>query len=990
MGRYSPQLGGGGNCSAVSAPPINVVKTCIACPLHQRASSNCVPGRGAVYPNVKILLVGEAPGKEEDRQGRVFAGPSGDLMNTLLEECRIDPAVVRWTNTVRCCPKDSLGQPTKPDLPDIKTCVSQHLLIEIMESRPEVIVALGKVAATGLINNRSKLDDLRGVQHDFQFPEAFIEWAASTRGVCLWEPDYEKCGDVVPTVYNPKTCKSITYPVVVAYHPAASLHKKSAYLRGLTASDLVYARKVAFHEDRLDGVDYRYVYSVDELAQWGDYILSLYRSGQISYIGYDTETDGPDGDEDGGLRPLDPATEIVTIQVAYGFKKAICVPVSHPEGGFNNTIGIAAVRDFIVRVLGEIPVAGQNVGFDYLQTFAKFGFRIPVICFDSKLANQCVYSGTEPNDLDFIASKYLGMQGYGDGLKKDKSRLPKGKRTFKNLHLNKAYLDYACGDTDVVFQVKPILEKILVDEGLMWGYQHLYIETLIPGLEQEIAGLLVDREVVGWLDQELPRQMDELHKKITSYRLYPTHLLNAGCPPQFIQAVIDENAPPAIMKKYRFNMGSYPQKADLIFRTMGIPSRDEWKTEKGADSTSSDVLDEVLDFVASQPGDTTAEQAVIKAMQDYSGVSKLHTSYIANLNQNVPDRGQPRNPLFSPYWPKELLPWSVHPKLNLGGTATGRASASEPAIHGMPKKSAVKRMFKSRWREQGGLHLQFDQSQMEVRVLAMSCMSGDPGLQKAIRSGADFHYFVASLVFGKPIEDITKDERQMCKAVNFAVLYGAGAERVAAQTGLSKQQAQAFMDKYLGMFKGVAAFQARQHALVHKNGCCWTPLGRRRLLSAKQFSKGDVERRSVNTPIQSFASDITLKCGNDIAREITTRQWKSLQYLFVHDSLAWDTYPGEFFDLYELAHYYMSEVPAQKYAGLIDVPLASECEAGYSWGNLCKVTRVDRQNWKLVGKEENLSALVYQLSISGYQLQHIPGTVEDKEGNFSWDLIVNR
>jgi len=950
-------------------------KTCTNCSLHVSARFNCVPSRGADHPH--LLLVGEAPGKEEDQTGQPFVGRSGKLLDQILASADISPDACRWTNTVRCIPMVD-GKIKSPTPKQRNVCVESWLLWEIAQQQPALIVALGKTASVALTGNRSAIDRMRGFQHSFRFPADFIAKAEREYNLVLYEGIPDKTGGIPPQSYNRKTCRSIEYPVVVTYHPAAALLKKSQNLSGLIASDLVYARKIVYQEPRLPGTDYRVVQSVDELNQWSDFLLDYYKSGQTPWLSLDVETGGPD--DKAGLREFDPLTEIVSIQVTWKEKHAILIPVSHPEGNFANAFGIAAIKNFLQRLFYDeaVPVIGTNIPFDYKQIYAKFGVRLRTISFDAKFAHQCRYAGDEPNDLDYLSAKYCGMQGYGDGLKSNMAKLPGGKKSFQNLTLDQAFIDYSCGDTDAVYRLAPILIDELKQHGLWETYQTCFLQPLIPIAEMQINGLPIDQEVYEWLKYEMPLTLKDLMCPIRESRFYPQFLQERGCPPQYVSSLVKGTAPQNVTDKYAFNPGSSKQKAKLLFGILGLPQNPERVSKKtGEPSTDKDTLNELNDICASHGW--SDELAVLSAIRQYSLISKLHSSYIVNLPNVVHDKGELKNDLFAPYWPSHLIPWSCHPQYKLDGTQTGRLSAANPAIHNMPSKSAIKRLFRSRWREAGGCHLQFDYGAMEVRILACSFMANDPTLKAAFLQGFDAHKYVASLVFQKPIEQVTAAERKVCKTVNFACLYGSGPQNVAGLLGISLRKAENFIADYLATLSHVAKWKHIQEQNALMQGFVKSAFGRIRYLSTKVYSIGEVERRAVNTPIQSTASDVTLTSYVRIFWGMLKQAYKSLPYLFVHDSLGFDVFPGEFFDLWEFLQHEMADVPPTLYPWL-DVPLVVDCDAGYSWGAMAKVQRMDRQNWKILGESENCSALVHQLRLAGHQFSVVESqeVIEEK------------
>jgi len=974
---------------AAAVPGFESPKTCTKCPVHELGGTkNCIPSRGADNPH--FMFVGDHPGKDEDRLGQVIAGRSGTVLDEITTKAGISLQVCRYAMALRCSPVVN-GSVEKPKPADTRVCVQEHLLMEIAQQKPHLIVALGKAASVALTGNRSSIDRMRGYQHPFSFPDDFIE-QAEAQGMILYEGIPEKTGGIPPQKWDKKTCRSITYPVVVTNNPKATFAKKGQNIAGSIESDLVYARKTVYNEPRLEGVDYRVVQSIDELNQWGNFLIDYVRSGATPWLSFDVETGG--SDDTAGLRWADPATEIVSIQVTWREKYSILIPVSHPDGNFGDLFGIAAIREFLRRLFsveGEaIPIIGTNLPFDFKQVYSKFGVRIASIAFDAKFAHQCLFAGDQPNDLDYLSAKYCGMQGYGDGLKAGLAKLPQGKKAFQNLPLDQSFIDYSCGDTDSVFRMAPIIIQELVDNNLWETYANCFLASLIPMAEMEINGLCIDHEVYDWLSYEMPITLAKLKEPIRHSQFYPYFLQARGCTQANAQMLIDGNAPPKIQKDFGFNPGSGKQKAKLLFEIMGLPRNPERVSEKTGDpSMDKDSLDELRDICSSNGW--SEHLAIIESIQEYTTTSKLYSSYILNLPKVVHDKAEPKHELFRPYTPADLLPWSVHPQYKLDGTQTGRLSVADPAIHNMPQKSAVKRLFMSRWREFGGCHLQMDYAAMEVRILACSFAANCPTLKDAFAQGFDAHKYVASIIFGIPIDQVTPEQRKVCKTVNFATLYGSGPENVAGLLGVSEAKARKFIKDYLGALPAVASWKdgIQKSALI--TGLVTSAFGRIRYLSKKAFSKGDIERRAVNTPIQSTASDVTLTSYVRCFHRLRELGFRSKPYLMIHDSLGFDVYPGEFFELWELLQHEMAVVPPTIYPWL-DVPLVVDSDAGYSWGAMASVERLDRNQWKVISpSRQKCEAQVHQLRLAGHQIDcQVAEEIVDGKANIAWYLTVQR
>jgi uracil-DNA glycosylase family 4 len=132
---------------------------CQRCPLAQ-TRTNAVPGEG--NPGAELMFVGEAPGHDEDIQGRPFVGKAGKLLTNIIQAMQFKREEVYITNVLKCRPP---GNRT-PRGSEIETC-REYLLRQIERIQPRVIVTLGKVAADFFIQNRLGMTALRGDFHDY-------------------------------------------------------------------------------------------------------------------------------------------------------------------------------------------------------------------------------------------------------------------------------------------------------------------------------------------------------------------------------------------------------------------------------------------------------------------------------------------------------------------------------------------------------------------------------------------------------------------------------------------------------------------------------------------------------------------------------------------------------------------------------------------------------------------------------------------------------
>lgn len=136
------------------------IRSCMQCPLHA-SRTHAVPGDGML--DVKAMLIGEAPGREEDRHGRPFVGAAGRFLDEVLAESGLDRSALFITNTVKCRPENN----RTPRKREVDTCASLYLFEQIALVNPPLIMVLGSVAAKKLLGV-SSVNEARGrlIEHN--------------------------------------------------------------------------------------------------------------------------------------------------------------------------------------------------------------------------------------------------------------------------------------------------------------------------------------------------------------------------------------------------------------------------------------------------------------------------------------------------------------------------------------------------------------------------------------------------------------------------------------------------------------------------------------------------------------------------------------------------------------------------------------------------------------------------------------------------------
>jgi len=135
------------------------VKSCISCGLHQ-SRTQTVFGVGSLQ--AKLMLIGEAPGFHEDKQGEPFVGRAGQLLNAMLHSIGLNRELVYIANILKCRPP----QNRDPGPEEVAKCLP-FLQQQIELLAPKLLIALGRVAAHHLLNTTSSLESLRGRTHHY-------------------------------------------------------------------------------------------------------------------------------------------------------------------------------------------------------------------------------------------------------------------------------------------------------------------------------------------------------------------------------------------------------------------------------------------------------------------------------------------------------------------------------------------------------------------------------------------------------------------------------------------------------------------------------------------------------------------------------------------------------------------------------------------------------------------------------------------------------
>ena len=346
-----------------------------------------------------------------------------------------------------------------------------------------------------------------------------------------------------------------------------------------------------------------------------------------------------------------------------------------------------------------------------------------------------------------------------------------------------------------------------------------------------------------------------------------------------------------------FNISSPQQLGRVLFEDLKLPAPVKYGKGKTI-STAADVLEELAE-----------SHEIVRKVLEYRQLTKLRGTYVEALPALI-----------------DPVTGRIHTSFNQAGAATGRLSSSNPNLQNIPIKTDLGREIRAAFIPRDGWKLLVaDYSQIELRLLAH--MSHDPVLVEAFRNGEDIHTRTAAEVMGVHPMMVTPDARRAAKAVNFGIVYGISPFGLAAQIGISRTEAERYIQSYFERYAGVRRFIDDTIAEVRRSGVTKTLMGRERPIpdmnSRNPNARGFAERTAVNSPLQGTAADIIKIAMIRIDRELQKRKARML--LQVHDELVLEAPPEELAEVAALVKREMEN------ALPLDVPLLAEIGSGNNW-----------------------------------------------------------
>lgn len=428
---------------------------------------------------------------------------------------------------------------------------------------------------------------------------------------------------------------------------------------------------------------------------------------------------------------------------------------------------------------------------------------------------------------------------------------------------------YAAEDADITLRLhQHLYPSIKNDDRLDYIYREIEMPILDVLFAIERNGVLLDYKLLQNQSHELGGKLQILEQQ--AYAI-------AGQP---------------------FNLNSPKQIQEILFNQLKLPIIK--KTPTGVPSTDEDVLQQLaLDY------------PLPKLLLDYRSLAKLKSTYTDKLPLMM-DRNTGR----------------VHTNYSQAVAVTGRLASSDPNLQNIPVRTSEGRRIREAFIAPPGFQIiSADYSQIELRIMAH--ISQDEGLLKAFAAGEDIHRATAAEVFGIPLDQVDQEQRRYAKVINFGLIYGMSEFGLAAQLGIERSAARAYMERYFARYPGVERYMQLTREKAKQMGYVETVLGRRLWLPEINNANGNrrqgAERAAINAPMQGTAADIIKLAMIAVLNWLQQDKLRSKLIMQVHDELVLEVPDDEIALMKNALPSYMSQVLQ------LDVPLLIEVGVGNNW-----------------------------------------------------------
>lgn len=885
-----------------------------------KANSHFIKPDGSMTP--KVLFIGEAPGEQEDKEGKPFIGPAGRILRKNLLAIQIPEKDYCIHNVVACRPPNN----KTPTFREMIPC-SGFLGGIIAQMKPKVIATLGSNALKAITGNK---DD--GVRKYITEPS------------CKTHPfEITVAGH-----------KCLLYPM---FHPSYILrndHLGAGYtqsffdLKDLLAGD----GSIEIRPDKQTERKWKMVQTPDEAIAL---LKKLQKFDGLIAFDYETPCLHPTTVkvQDFVSKEWHEVKGPLCVSFATKVGEAWSIPLNH-EGNTWSHQDICTVEKELIKLFeSNAKFIAQNAAFEMKWTsvhYKVYSIKRKIV-FDTMLAD-FLLNENQAHGLDHLVMRMLpGVPMYWTGT----DEWLKEHHTYAEMPLTKL-CKYNAADADVTLDIAfRQMEKLKKFPGLQRMAMKFFpnASRFVSDLEERGAKLDVaySKELVEEFESEITRRMQNLQNDPSIAKFSAQQLmekiekekerikgLKTPAGREKAMAAIGERI------KFEFNPNSPDQLSAFMFDFMKFDPIKE--TKSGGDSTD----EETMRWLAGREKCSLALDIL-----NVKKVAKILGSYARpNLELAIDPANGHRG--------------FLHGSFLLHGAKTGRLSSRDPSLHTQPSTGIgvpIRRTYVSRHRQ--GVILMGDFSQIELRLLAM--LSQDKDMIRVYRDGIpvdDLHKLTCCTIFRMTPEQydaldpkVQKLRRTISKRVNFGVAYGSGGNGImTALAGdgvyIQKEEADSYQESFFRKYVGAKEYVDDTYNFIHKHGYVETVFKRRRRLpeiySEDRGVVSRAERQGLNATIQSPASDMMVIAETVLNDLLVEQEMKSQFFITVHDSLGCDCVPEEVSEVYSAMKEVMENIP--KYAAPIigddfdwswyrDVPIKADFEVGYNWRDTVSLESAD-------------------------------------------------
>ena len=566
--------------------------------------------------------------------------------------------------------------------------------------------------------------------------------------------------------------------------------------------------------------------------------------------------------------------DLVGISLAVDQEQGFYIPIGHKVNGSKQL-----PRDVIIEALRQpledpdIQKIGHNIKYDAV-ILARNGLDVKPLSFDTMIAEWLINPISRNLGLKNLAWVRLNVK-----MTEIEDLIGKGKnqRTMAEVAIESA-ADYAADDAVVPLRLRSQLEDELEERKATKLFQDIEMPLVQVLADMEMAGIDLDIGFLKQMSEELSQRLDSIKTQIFD---------SVGL---------------------EFNLNSPQQLSEALFERLQLTPPDRTRrTSTGYYSTAAGTLEAMK-----------GDHPVVDWVLGYRELSKLKNTYVDALPEQVnPDTGR------------------VHTSYNQAGSVTGRIASSDPNLQNIPIRTELGRRVRHAFiAEPGKALLSVDYSQVELRIVAH--MSDDGTMLEAFQSGQDIHAATAAAIYNEPIVQVSKEQRNRAKGVNFGLIYGMSAFGLSRYTDTTLAEAEDFVKAYFEQFPGVKNYLDGIKILAADQGYVETLLGRRRYFPGLKTQtnhniRSREEREAINAPIQGTAADIMKIAMLQVPVALKEAGLTAKMLLQVHDELVLECPLVELQSTADLVRQVMENAYSLK------VPLQTDARSGPNWNEMSPI-----------------------------------------------------